>query len=67
MQYKSAHDHQRALRIMITMAATMRNIQLIIDMIIMPHTSVAFLTEWTLKAHRRTTVSVYWSVLSVHV
>jgi len=27
------------------MAATMRNIQLIIDMIIMPHTSVAFLTE----------------------
>jgi len=49
------------------MAATMRNIQLIIDMIIMPHTSVAFLTEWTLKAHCRTTVSVYWSVLSVHV
>ena len=52
---------------MITTAATTRNVHLIVETIIAWHLGMAFTLNVTLKARRRTTVSVCWSVLSVHV
>ena len=49
------------------MAATARNIRLTVEMIITSHTGIAYHFDVTLNACRRTTFSVYWSVLSVRV
>jgi len=51
------------------MAATERNIWLIVETIIMSHTGIAYHVEYNAQdtpLHQRT-VSVYWSVLSVCV
>jgi len=60
-----AHDQQPKFRIITTVAATARNIQLIVETIIASHTSIAF--HWTLKERCRTRVSVYGLVLSLRV
>jgi len=44
-QHKRAHDHQRTFRIMITTAATARNIQLIAGTIITSHMGIAYQVE----------------------
>jgi len=44
-QHKRAHDHQRMFRILITMAATERNIRLIAETIITSHTGTAYNVE----------------------
>jgi len=46
---------------MITTAATTRNIQLIVETIIASHVGIAFALNITLKARRRTRVSVLTS------
>jgi len=61
MQHKRAHDHQWADRILKKTAATERNIRLIAE-IISSQTGMAYHI-----ARRRTRVSAYWLVLSVHV
>jgi len=40
-QHKRAHDQQRMFRIMLTTAATVRNIRLIVETIIASHTDIA--------------------------
>jgi len=64
-QHKRAHDHQRAYGIMITTTVSERIIRLIVEKIIMSHMGIAYRVEHTAQGTRRTTVSVFWSVLSV--
>jgi len=44
--HRYAHDHQQAYRIIITIAATACNIQLIVNMIIASYTCIAY-HVWT--------------------
>ena len=44
-QRKSAHDHQRIFRILITTATTVRNILLMVENIITSHTGIAHHVE----------------------
>ena len=45
-----AHDQQRTVRIMITVAATTRNIRLIVETIIASHTGIAYHVEHNAEA-----------------
>ena len=67
MQHYDAHNHQRTFRIILATAATARNIQLIVETIIASLMDMAFTLNTMLKARRRSTISIYSSVLSVHV
>jgi len=49
MQHKSAHCQQRAYAIIIATAATVRNIRLIIETIIMSHTGIEIHIEHTVQ------------------
>ena len=61
-----AHNQQWTFRIMITVANA-RNIRLIVETIITSYAGIAYHVKITLKARRCTTISPYWSVLSVRV
>jgi len=67
MQHYDAHNYQRTFRIILATAATARNIQLIVETIIASLMDMAFTLNTMLKARRRSTISIYSSVLSVHV
>jgi len=62
-----AHDQQRTFSIMITVAATARNMRLIVDTIIASHTDIAFHVEHNHEDTPPYRVSVYWLVLSLRV